>query len=809
MRNETDGQHLIEAFFNALHLRHLDQCQTLLRSLEVLSRKQPAFRPWCLYLLGILAFEVHQDWAEAEQVFSKLLQTDLEPALRGRVLYALGRSLDVQGRWEEAIATFEQNLSISAELGQTVEKAKVWKHIAISYRKGFTQGDFCSKVLQQAIAYCQFALDVLGPLTDPPPDVAWLKGSVWNTMGLLHRSLGQWGEAFACYQQDMVICQSLGDRFGIGLSYGNLGEIYQKRGRDTWPQALAAYQKALSIIREFDNRYEETEALANLGFLHQEMGEYGLALDHYEQAIRLIEALRAGVSSEAARAGFFATIVDTYANTVLLCLEMGRQAQAFDYVERARSRAFLDVLTAHSPQLSREMVVTPMTLAQVQAALPADTLLIEYFTTGLVEARDDRATSHQAPQRHRFPLARTLIFAVTRDGVQVHDAGLSPNDLLPRQLDSVVERHFLKPRIRRTLYDRLIGPVEGLLWDRRRLYLVPHGPIHYIPFQALIASDGETLLREEGPQLVYAPSATILFRHEREKPSHAPVPCLALGYNGEDATRLRFAEQEAHSVARLTGGQVLAGPAPKKATLYSQAADYQVLHFSCHGEFDPEAPLASTLHLAPGEALTALDVLEHLHLRCDLVTLSACESGLSRVRRGDELVGLIRAFMHAGATALLSTLWRVDERSTLILMEKFYQNIRTGMDFAKALKQAQLYLKNLTHKEALDVSVRFRKDEGLGPIPPVGASWSELPISVVTPHQASAYLKGMATRGSQDGAGTSLGKGKGKDKGKGEQDSDRIFADPYYWAPFILVGGRESGALGGGGGGADQVRDET
>jgi CHAT domain-containing protein/tetratricopeptide (TPR) repeat protein len=806
MPNESDSQEIIEAFFDALRLRQLDQCQTLLRSLEVLSRQQPTLKPWRRYLKGILAFEVRRDWAEAEQTFTKLLRTDLKPAIRGRVLYALGRSLDIQGRWEEAIATFEQ----IAELGQTVEKAKAWKHIAISYRRGFTRGDFGPAALHQAIAYCQLALDVLEPIADPPSDVAWLKGSVWNTLGLIYRSLGQWDEAIACYQQDLAICRTQDDRHGIGLSLVNLGEVYQKRGN--WPEALQAYQQALSLIREFDNRYDETEALANLGFLYQEMGEYKLALDYYSQAIDLIEDMRAGITSEAARAGFFATIADTYANTVLLCLAAGREAQAFDYVEQARSRAFLDVLAAGSPDLPRKMEAPTITLAEVQAALPDDALLLEYFTTGLVEARDGRTSTGQTPQRHRFPPARILIFAVTHDGIQVHDADLSPNDLRPRQLDSVVERHFLEPKIRRTLYDRLIAPVEKLLRGQRRLYLVPHGPLHYIPFQALISADGETLLREEGPRLVYAPSSTVLFRYGRTEsgyaksclvlglkilqflvklltPGYAPKPCLALGYNGQGPKRLHFAEEEARSVARQTGGQVLAGPSPKKDTLYNQAANYRMLHFSCHGEFDPEAPLGSALCIAPSEALTALDVFEHLRLRCDLVTLSACDSGLSRVRRGDELIGFIRAFMYAGAPSLVSTLWRVDERSTRILMEEFYKEVRNGVDFAEALKRAQLYLKNLTGKEVQDVLARSLADgEVIEPARPLSESRSDLLATDVAWQQASAYLKGLATKGGKDSVVAPLG----------EKDEERIFADPYYWAPFVLIGDHGSGALRGG-----------
>jgi len=691
----SDGQELIESFFAALSLRDLDQCEAILAQLRSLSRERSVYEPWCAYFDGILANERDHDYAEAGRIFNDLLLADLDRPLRGRVLLALGRTYHYLGQWADAIQAYERTLPIFAELNQPLDQARAWKEIAISYRKGFTQGDFGPDALERAIEYCQLALSVLEPIPDQSPDVAWLKGSVWNTLGLTHRSLGQWDKAIACYQQDLAICQSLDDRFGVGLSYGNLGEIYQKRGREHWPEALEVYQKALAIIREFDDRYEEAEVLSNLGFLHQDMGEYETALDHYNQALALIEGLRVNISSEAARAGFFATIADTYAHTVMLYLETGDHERAFNTVERARSRAFLDALATRSSELAREMEATTLTLAEVQAALPADGLLIEYFTTGLVEVQDGHPLSDQGLQRHRFPPTRTLIFAITCDDIQVHEAPVSPNDLRPRQLDSVVERHFLEAEIRRALYDRLIGPVEHLLWGRQRLYLVPHGPLHYVPFQALIAPDGDTLLREGGPQLVHAPSATLLFRPRPEIPGPARSSCLALGYNSDGPTRMRFAEEEAESIARLTGGRALVGPAPKKEALFNQAADYRLLHLSCHGDFDPQAPLSSTLHLASGEKLTALEVLAHLRLRCDLVTLSACESGLSRVRRGDELVGLMRAFLYAGTRALVSTLWRVDERSTFMLMERFYREVQSGAGFGEALQQAQLHLRNL------------------------------------------------------------------------------------------------------------------
>ncbi len=781
---EQQAQQLIDAFYQALGLMQLERCQELLQELEELAQQEPAYQGWCTLFTGLLANYRDRDWAEGERLFQSLLQTDPEPALRGRVLISLGVTYRHQGRWHEAMKAYEQCLAVFSRPAQAVDRAKVWKNMAIVLDLGFSQGEYGHDALPQAVFYCQSALAILQDLKHPNDDELWLEATTWNTLGLVYRSLGDWPQATRCFERRIALGHALDDDYGIGAASHNLGEVLQHQGPAQWPEAKEAYLEALEIYRKSHDQYNEIDVLANLAFLHQEMGDYQAALDYYSQAIQLIEGLRAGVSAEGARADFFATIVDTYANAMLLCLEMDRQAQAFDFVERASSRAFLDVLAAGAsgPNLSREVEAKTITLDEVQNALPADALLLEYFTTGLEEARLDPMARQQGVQRHRFPPSRTWVFAITRDEIQVHNANFSPNDLRPGHLDSVVERHFLEPQIRRTLYERLIAPAEKLLRGKRQLYLVPHGPLHYIPFQTLIAADGDTLLRERGPQLVYAPSATLLFRDGREGPDQALAPCLALGYNDQGKRALRFAEEEARSIAQVTGGRALAGPSSKKEDLYSQAENYRLLHFSCHGTFDPEMPLDSALCLGLDEALTALDVMECLRLRCDLVTLSACESGLSRVRRGDELVGFMRAFMVAGAPALVSTLWRVDERSTRILMERFYREIQDGVGFAEALKQAQIYLRDLTRQEAVNVLARFLADEILDSGMPSGESRSNVPAAEVTLEQADAYLKGIATKGGGGEVGITQGK----------KVEEKIFADPYYWAPFILIGDHRS-----------------
>ncbi len=566
MRNNPNGQALINAFFQALEREQIDACEQIQAQLHDLSLSQPGYAPWGDYFEGVLANVRDHDWARAEQIYRDLLRGDLDPPLQGRALLGLGLVLEYQGRWLEAIEAHKRSLSLFTKLAQPLDQAKSWKNIASAYEGGFMQGDLGREALNQAEACCQRTLDILQNATD-----LWLEATTYDILGLIYKHLRRWPDAIDCHQHSLALAQQLKDDFGIGAAYGNLGEIYQLQEPPDFNQALAAYQQALAVFHRYGSLDDQAEALTNLAELYRAMEDLPAALEHYEQAIQIIETLRSGQTSESGRAGYFTTVAHTYANAVLLCLDTDDLARAFNTVERARARAFLDTLAVRTeqPDLMAKVDPTILTLADVQAALPPDTLLLEYFTTGLIEAEPDSAGS-QSVARHRFPPEQTLLFAVTRDRIELHILDLPLNALRPRQLDNIVELRFLKAAMRRTLYDRLIAPVTPLLAGKRRLYLVPHGLLHYVPFQALLTPEGETLLRDDGPQLVYAPSATLLFRRHPAQPQPAPRACLAVGYNSEGDSQLRLAEDEARRIAQLTGGETLVGPALSKTACYDR-----------------------------------------------------------------------------------------------------------------------------------------------------------------------------------------------------------------------------------------------
>jgi CHAT domain-containing protein len=125
------------------------------------------------------------------------------------------------------------------------------------------------------------------------------------------------------------------------------------------------------------------------------------------------------------------------------------------------------------------------------------------------------------------------------------------------------------------------------------------------------------------------------------------------------------------------------------AAFTKNAARFDVLHLACHGQFRPENPLFSSLHLADG-FVTVRDLFSQ-KLKAEIVTLSACETGLHKIYAGDEILGLARGFLSAGAKSLILSLWTVNDEATTELMADFYQNLQLGKTVSTSLRESQIH----------------------------------------------------------------------------------------------------------------------
>jgi CHAT domain-containing protein len=236
------------------------------------------------------------------------------------------------------------------------------------------------------------------------------------------------------------------------------------------------------------------------------------------------------------------------------------------------------------------------------------------------------------------------------------------------------------------LFEETVDPISDRTVASRKLVIVPHGLLHRVPFHALF--DGESYLLERF-EVSYAPSANV-YSLCQKRISRGFDRALVLGV--ADPSIPAVAEETQAVVRHLPVAELLRDEQATVEALRSKVPGCGVLHLACHGMFRVDNPMFSSLKVGDGW-LAASDVMR-LDLAGALVTLSACESGRNEVFAGDELMGLTRAFLGAGATTLVASLWLVQDETTAELMENWYEHLSEGVGRATALRNAQLALKD-------------------------------------------------------------------------------------------------------------------
>jgi CHAT domain-containing protein len=249
----------------------------------------------------------------------------------------------------------------------------------------------------------------------------------------------------------------------------------------------------------------------------------------------------------------------------------------------------------------------------------------------------------------------------------------------------VVSPHLLveAQNILQALHGLLMEPLELDLANYHTLWIVPHRSLWSVPFAAL-RSDGQYVV--EKFELVCLPGFVVLEREsETQTPSLTDAPVI-VGYSDEG--RLARTVDEAQVVADVLGdAEVLLEEQASIERLRDAARSCTLLHLATHGLFRADAPLFSALRLADGW-LMAGDLEDWYMPRVKLVTLGACETGVS-FSWGNDLLGLARGFMSAGARRLIVSLWAVDDVSTAELMTGFYKKLKLGHGATAALQMAQ------------------------------------------------------------------------------------------------------------------------
>ena len=489
--------------------------------------------------------------------------------------------------------------------------------------------------------------------------------------------------------------------------------------------------KAVQIADSLGDPEPEAEARAARGVALEASHDPG-ASAAYIDAIDLLESWRGRLALGDLRMGVAEPHLDIYEGAIRTLLAAGRQLDAFHVGERARARLLLELMAERDigiGQRSRDegqrQKLRELFSARADAAV-GSVAQIDREIRRLTDALDSMETNARARDARagmRYPVParadelRTgllpngqglIVFFWGEKSVYgwwltkntVHSARLGSVDSLAATVD------FMRGALARAdgpdwklparrAYMELIAPLRTTASSE--ILVVSDGPLATMPLEALIPK-GSALPWGAEASFVYGPSASVLW--SLQKGHSAPYwsrEVLAVGdpkapaFRGAGTTRgesdlppLPNAAGEARSIGKLLGGDVLIGADATLANwLALDPGRYRYLHFATHALVSDRHPQETALVLADGKL--DLPAIRRLRLSSDLVTLSACETGLGQRIRGEGTVGLPHAFLSAGARSVVVSLWRVDDRATADYMADFYRELRGGLSPAAAM----------------------------------------------------------------------------------------------------------------------------
>jgi len=521
--------------------------------------------------------------------------------------------------------------------------------------------------------------------------------------------------------------------------------------RGDYAGARAIWTEAMSLNTSRDIR---ASYQALIGVSYWKEGNAGEAIRYFRQATDTLEDVAYGARIEELLANYLGSSRRVYFEMLVeMLLREGRVVEAFEQTERARSRAFVQMIgnrrvseRGGDPELIREADIQRRQInameekvrraaneaeaARVKKELVAarhqyEALMVrvkasneEYAALTTVEVSSADVIRRDLPER------TTLIsYFVSQSGVHAWVIDRSNLDYVKLPIDQrgmhrVVcwARQFAGPdaegiRARaghrgtkpaaeacddaadaNAAYGMLIAPLREKIRNER-LVIVPHRELHYVPFAALHDAKRDRYLIEDYT-ILYAPSATA-WRFLRQHESPVRGGALVLGNPTGAGSPLPGAEREAVMVAKHLGTEALVGTAARESLLYHLGGKIDLLHIAAHAEYDGANPLFSHIALAPdGEYdgdLKAQEILSDVDLTgVNLVVLSACNTAVGKPSGGDEIVGLTRSILYAGTPGVVSTLWQIDDVASTALMDAFYERLVDGAPAAEALRAAQL-----------------------------------------------------------------------------------------------------------------------
>jgi len=583
-----------------------------------------------------------------------------------------------------------------------------------------------------------------------------------------HALYGKFFKLDADFYEGVGFCQTI-----MGATYGEMGEFDKAwQHFDTGKEAFEKEERLYGLLvnqalrfkieflspdveidsakfMEYERFLEKADKFGALDIIWRMCYEIGRALVKEKEypearkqlgrAIDALELTRSRLREDTIKKMFAASVQDVYSEMIHLLYEMKAYEEGFDYLERAKARAFLDILGGRSVK-AKKSVDPLLTKKEKEIQNKIDMLArrlktikgaeresaYEAFKTLLKERRNiletikgqslefaATTTVATVPARkiasflgketalisYFMGRGKTLIWVVNGGVVSAVSVDISSKELSDmiadyrEAIDS--QQEMLVADLGEEISRLLVKPIIDKLTGADRLFFVPSKALHYLPFSSLPISP-ERFMVQDYTISVLPNASSLFFLDKKVTPDRASILAMGNPKREKPGLSLEFAEDEVNSISKgfprrtlLTGGDARESHIKETGLI-----DTGIIHIAAHGKYDARQPLKSALLLAKDLKNDGnLETFEIFFLTMNprLVVLSACQSGIGKVEGGDEVQSLNRAFLYAGAGGVIASLWSVSDQSTYKLMEYFYDGLHT-QPAADALKDAQIRL---------------------------------------------------------------------------------------------------------------------
>ncbi len=692
----------------------------------------------------------------------------------GMALLNIGAIQATLGNYEKAAEYFKKSLGLLQKIGAKRSEIRALMNIGL-----------LNKDMKQYPA----AFEYFAKAMEKADDNAYVfeQGLIYNGMGETYAMLKDYKPALMYYQKSKAIFDHLNDEFNQGYLLTKIADLNYELGH--YKQALSGYQQALRVGSTIDASQLIWEAHAGLGACFEKLNNTEKAISNYQHAIANYDSVRQNLDVESLTSSFLNDKYQVYPSLIQLLAARQQFAMAFDYLERYKAKNMLQILAGgrfllenalpdsvryglveNRDQLAEAHAQRAAELAKPAEARNEQVLLnldrqitdLQLKKSALIESvKKDFTPYYQLTSAEQVDLQRlqndilkpgqllleyvvgpekTSVFAITRDSLLYRTIPVARDSLVKTQANmSAIFRtdvsqgasHLfnadqadfsIAPAF--SLYEMLLKPFRNLWRRSDELIIVPDDFLNYLPFEALITDTANVQNRYdfanakfliETTNVRYSPAASLL--DPALKRDHHPTKSL-LAFGNPDfntpenlsaqtnrATHfqpLPHAEAEVKAIGSLlpfNEKKIYNGIDASETTFKKQAPQYRVLHLASHFEINDFDPLYSRVVLSQSDKtgedgfLYTYEIFG-LHLNADLVTLSACNTALGKMSKGEGLIGISRAFLYSGVPGMILSLWSVDDEATNLIMENFYGYLQNGLRKDKALRQAKLdYLK--------------------------------------------------------------------------------------------------------------------